>query len=64
MNTTCFAGIDIGTTGAKAMVFDTSGNPLANAYYEYRCTYPRPNWVEQDINLVVDMTMQAMRKKK
>ena len=42
------AGIDIGTTGSKGMVFDTAGNALASAYIEYPCTYPKPGWVEQD----------------
>ena len=41
-------GIDIGTTGTKTMVFDPEGNVLGSAYREYGCTYPRPNWVEQD----------------
>jgi xylulokinase len=53
------AGIDIGTTGAKAIVFDLTGAPLASAYNEYPCTYPRPNWVEQDANLVVEATMKS-----
>ena len=58
MKTTYLAGIDIGTTGAKAMIFDVAGTPLASAYNEYPCTYPRPNWVEQDANLLVEATMR------
>ena len=42
------------TTGTKAIVFDLEGNPLGSSYNEYGCTYPRPNWVEQDAALVVD----------
>jgi xylulokinase len=41
-------GIDIGTTGTKTMVFDVHGTVLGAAYREYGCTYPRPNWVEQN----------------
>jgi xylulokinase len=54
------AGIDIGTSGAKGMVFDLSGTALGSGYREYPCTYPRPGWVEQDADLLVDSTMQAM----
>ncbi len=54
------AGIDIGTSGAKGMVFDLEGKALGSGYREYPCTYPRPGLVEQDADLVVDSTMQAM----
>ncbi|HAK47394.1 MAG TPA: xylulose kinase [Spirochaeta sp.] len=55
------AGIDIGTTGSKGMVFDIDGNVLGTAYYEYPCTYPKPGWVEQDPDLLVDSAMKAMK---
>ena len=55
------AGIDIGTTGSKGMVFDESGRVMGTAYYEYPCTYPRPGWVEQDPDLLVDSAMRAMK---
>jgi xylulokinase len=54
------AGIDIGTSGAKGMVFDLKGNALGSGYREYPCTYPRPGLVEQDADLLVESTMQAM----
>jgi xylulokinase len=57
-----FAGIDIGTTGSKGMVFDKSGNVMGTAYFEYPCTYPKPGWVEQDPDLLVDSAMKAMKK--
>ena len=62
MRTTYLAGIDIGTMGAKAIIFDLAGTPLASAYTEYPCTYPRPNWVEQDANLLVEATMRSARE--
>jgi len=62
MKTNYLAGIDIGTTGAKAIVFDTAGAPVASAYNEYPCAYPRPNWVEQDADLLVAATMRSMRE--
>lgn len=54
------AGLDLGTTGAKAMLFDLEGRVRGSAYRDYPCRYPRPNWVEQDADLVVDSAMQAM----
>lgn len=41
-------GIDIGTTGTKAGLFDLEGNLIAHAYAESILTYPAPGWVEQD----------------
>lgn len=45
-------GIDTGTTGVKAKIYDLTGRIVAQAYREYRCVYPRPGWVEQDINML------------
>lgn len=42
------AGIDVGTTGTKTILFDTEGSILASAYQEYSCIYPKTGWVEQD----------------
>lgn len=41
-------GIDIGTTGTKAALFDSEGTLLAASYRELRLYYPRPGWVEQN----------------
>ncbi len=41
-------GVDLGTTGTKAAVFDAGGNLLASAYEETVLHYPQPGWVEQD----------------
>jgi sugar (pentulose or hexulose) kinase len=59
---TYLAGVDIGTSGAKGMVFDLQGNPLASAYREYPCSYPKPGWVEQDADHLVEATMDAMAR--
>jgi len=59
---TYLAGVDIGTSGAKAMVLDLAGNPMASAYQECPCTYPRPGWVEQDADDLMEATMDAMAR--
>lgn len=40
--------LDQGTTSSRAIVFDRSGVPLANASKEFKQIYPRPGWVEHD----------------
>jgi xylulokinase len=55
------AGIDIGTTGSKGMIFDLSGEVKGVAYHEYPCTYPKPGWVEQDPDQLVDSAMKAIK---
>jgi xylulokinase len=41
-------GIDIGTTGTKAIAFSENGKPLASDYKEYNLMFPNPGWVEFD----------------
>ena len=43
------AGIDVGTTGVRCMLFDSQGNLLSGADREYETKYPRPGWAEQDL---------------
>lgn len=54
-------GLDLGTTGAKALIVDVDGNIRSQGYYEYPCDYPKPAWVEQDVDLVVAKSMDAAR---
>lgn len=41
-------GLDIGTSGAKAVVVDPAGRVLAAATADYPLSRPRPLWSEQD----------------
>ncbi len=41
-------GIDVSTTGAKALVIDQAGNVIASATEEYPLYTPRPLWSEQN----------------
>lgn len=41
-------GIDVGTTGAKAIVSTAQGEIVARAGREYPTLFPQPNWAEQD----------------
>jgi xylulokinase len=61
MQKICFLGIDVGTTGAKAALFDEEGTQLNIAYKEYPCNYIKPGWVEQDAALLAN-TVHALIK--
>jgi len=41
-------GIDIGTTGAKAIAFSENGKILAGSYLECNLLFPKKGWVEFD----------------
>jgi len=45
-------GLDVGTTGCKAIAFDLDGNILSQAYREYPLLHPRPDWSELDPELI------------
>jgi xylulokinase len=41
-------GVDVGTTGARAVAVDEQGNVMAARTAEYPLLTPRPQWTEQD----------------
>jgi len=54
-------GIDNGTTGTKAMIFDLSGNLISEDYREYKCEYPKPGWVDQDAEMLFTSSCAALK---
>ncbi len=42
-------GIDIGTSGTKAIAFSEEGKILAGSHVEYNFVFPNPGWVEFDV---------------
>ncbi len=44
-------GIDIGTTGTKAIIFDEKGGIKGAAHEEYDIISPKPQWIEQDVEI-------------
>ncbi len=54
-------GLDIGTTGCKAIAFSVEGKPLAHSYREYGEMYPRPGWAEIDPNKVWQCVSEVIR---
>ncbi|MBD3266156.1 hypothetical protein GF373_05755 [bacterium] len=55
-------GIDVGTTGCKAVAFDEEGNILATAYKEYPLHSPNPGWAELDSNQVWEDIKDCLAK--
>ncbi|MBI4243741.1 MAG: hypothetical protein HY606_06585 [Planctomycetes bacterium] len=55
-------GLDIGTTGCKAIVFNEGGQVLSCAYREYSLSHPRPGWVEISPHLIWDKVSEILRE--
>lgn len=53
-------GIDVGTTGAKAAVFDQDGNQRGYGFEEYGILCERPGWAEQDAEAVWEITKRVI----
>ena len=45
---TALVGVDVGTTGVKALAISPTGEVLARAEVEYPLSTPQPGWSEQD----------------
>jgi glycerol kinase len=54
--------IDVGTTGANGMLFDTGGRALGSAYREYASIYPAEHHVEQDAAVLVESAFEVCRE--
>lgn len=57
-----YLGLDIGTTGCKAAVFNAEGRLLALAYREYPLLAPQPGWAEVDSARVCADCRDAIRE--
>ncbi len=55
-------GLDIGTTGCKAILFDEDGLVLSQVSKEYAILTPRPNWAEQDAEHVWTLAWDALKE--
>ncbi len=62
MNKTYLIGVDLGTTGTKAAIFDTEGNLIADAYEESRLYCPQPGCVEQSPDEIYGSAVRTIRE--
>ncbi|QEC50487.1 glycerol kinase GlpK [Baekduia soli] len=52
-------GIDQGTTGSRAFIFDEQGKVVTSAYSEFEQFFPRPGRVEHDAAEIWDVTRKV-----
>jgi len=57
----CYLGLDIGTTGVKAVLFDASGAELGAGLAEYTLETPRPDIVELDAEVYWESVCRAVK---
>ena len=55
-------GIDQGTTGTRAIIFDQDVNIISSAYSEFTQYFPQPGWVEHDAMEIYEITLKMMRQ--
>src|SRR5437764_8817805 len=53
-------GIDEGTSAVKAVLFDTELKTVKEARRQKPLTHPKPGWVEQDPEVIVDAVVDAV----
>ncbi|MBW2405510.1 MAG: glycerol kinase, partial [Deltaproteobacteria bacterium] len=53
--------IDQGTTGSTAMLLSPSGQVLARANHEFPQHFPKPGWVEHDLEDIWKSVHDAVR---
>ena len=53
---------DAGTTGCKCTVFNSRGDAVCSVKRTYPTSYPRPNWSEQDPDLIIDAVFDGIRE--
>lgn len=55
-------GLDVGTTGCKAVVFDLEGNIKGYGFHEYEVICEKPGWAEQDSERVWELVKFVIRQ--
>ena len=55
-------GLDIGSTGCKALVFDTNGNIHGSGFEEYGIILDHTGKAEQDAENIWDITCRVISK--
>jgi xylulokinase len=55
-------GLDVGTSGVKALLMDTCGNVVASALREYPLSTPKPNWAEQNPSDWAEASLSALQE--
>jgi len=56
-----YLGLDIGTSGCKAVIFEQDGTLLSSSFSEYLLKTPYPGWSELDPGEVIDSCFRVIR---
>ena len=62
MSTAYVLAIDQGTTGTTALLIDEKLNILAKVNQEFSQHYPKPGWVEHDLNEIWQSTVKTIQR--
>ncbi|MBL8155665.1 MAG: gluconokinase [Anaerolineae bacterium] len=54
--------VDIGTSGARGLLFDERAEVIGQTRQPYSTLYPRPGWSEQDAEAVTQGVIEALRE--
>src|SRR4249919_3268619 len=54
--------IDQGTTGTTALLMDTALNQVAEASVDFEQHFPKPGWVEHDLDDIYTTVVQTIRE--
>ena len=57
-----YLGIDIGTSGCKAVIFNEDGRQEALAYRDYNIISQKPGWAELDTDEVISKCFDVIRE--
>ena len=57
-----YLGLDIGTSGCKAVIFEQDGTVLSSSFREYLLKTPHPGWSELDSGEVIDNCFRVIRE--
>ena len=57
-----YLGIDIGTSGCKAVIFDEDGHQQSLSYREYDIISKKPGWAELDTDEVIKKCFDVIRE--
>ena len=55
-------GIDMGTTGTKAIAFDYNGNIISSDYIEYDTIFVKEGFIEIDPQTVIKSALEVLKK--
>ena len=58
----CYLGLDIGTSGCKAVIFDENGQQISLSYKDYNIISLQAGWAELDSDLVMEKCFEVIKE--